>query len=303
MKVKDFERVIFTPGLGRESFNRDYFEVDNTVIIGTTGSGKTTTTHAIVKSILDSNSPCAYSLIYMDMASAGNNPMCNTNRIVSSMAPMEYLSTDYAEMSYRKRAIQMIRHLTLATWWSSISSGEEPDEPRPGKFLIVVIENFDALDRLEQKLVFTMMKTYPFVKFIVNAQKPDAMRDYMDLFTYRIVTRTSTAAESNVVLGCNLGHEKADAYGTVWFYNDNKPNTYRKYSVDMIPVSLLNRFMKVQAGYTGARNPICEDIAATFRNTEMILDFFKKYMGCENDVFRQYIDKFLTDEKEGASNE
>lgn len=303
MKVKDFERVIFTPGQVRGSLNREYYEVDNTVIIGTTGSGKTTTTHAIVKSILDSNKPYAFSLIYMDMASPEINPMCNTNRIISSMSLMEYMSTDNTMMSYRERAVQMIRSLTLATWWASRDLGNDPDDSEPNKCLIVVIENFDMLDSLEQKLVFTMMNACSCVKFIISAQNPENFREYLDMFTYRIVTRVTTALCSDVVLGCNLGYKQADKYGTIWFYSDSTPYVYRKYTVDMTPIPLLNRFMKVQAGYSGVRNPISRDIADALNNTGMIMDFFKKYVGCETDVFRAYIQKHLLSEKEGACNE
>lgn len=48
MKIKDLERVIFTPGVCRESLTSDYYDVDNTIVVGVTGSGKTTTMQAIM---------------------------------------------------------------------------------------------------------------------------------------------------------------------------------------------------------------------------------------------------------------
>ena len=56
MKMKDKEQIIFTPGLDSRSLKMDYYDIDNMVIVGTTGSGKTTALNAIVKSMIESNS-------------------------------------------------------------------------------------------------------------------------------------------------------------------------------------------------------------------------------------------------------
>lgn len=294
MKVKDIERVIFTPGLGRESLTSDYYAVDNMVIVGATGSGKTTTTQAIVKSIIDSNEPDHYSLVYIDMKSHDSNPMCNTNRIIPTMTLMKYLKESPLEWDYKERVVQFVRHLTLLTWWASRDITGDPDAiSMPAKCLIVVIEEFELLPLLERTLVLTMMKACPCVKFILSSQNSYCFRDYMDLFEYRIVTRAADALTSDDILGCNLGYKKADEYGSCWFYCGTTPGVYKKYRVKATPASLLNRLMKAQSGYSGQVNPVVLDDAWYQDNKELVSEYFRSYVGADFGIFDAYIHKEL----------
>lgn len=305
MKVKDIERVIFTPGLSRESLTSDYYAIDNTVIVGTTGTGKTTTTQAIVKSILDSNEPDTYSLLYLDMTGHETNPLCNTNRILSSMTLMRYMKESFPFDTYAERAEQVIRMLSIAMWWSSrkVPSYDEGEPERPPKLLVLVIDGFDALDELEQKLVFTMMKACPFVKVIASAQTAKTFKDFLDLFEYKIVTKVHNALDSDIVLGCNLGYKQADKYGSCWFTSESVPGFYRKYGVKMMSTSLLNRYMKTQAGYEGAVNSIVEDVEDFQQNAKQVSEWFRKWLNCQYDSFNVYIEKELLAPRRGGSYE
>ena len=66
MKTKDRELTIFTPGLDSRSLKIDYFDIDNMVIVGVTGSGKTTALNAIVKSMMESNDSKYLQLVMFD---------------------------------------------------------------------------------------------------------------------------------------------------------------------------------------------------------------------------------------------
>ena len=297
MRMKDYKRVIFTPGLSRESLTSDYYAVDNMVIAGATGSGKTTTIQGIVKSIMDNNEPEEYSLMYIDMKGYASNPMCNTNRIIPSMSLMYTMQEDIIRTDYKERAEQFIRHLAMVAQCPSTESENESDLRFNDKFLIVVIENFEHLDSLERNLVFTIMSTCEYIKFILSVQDADAVKDYMELFSYRIATRLTTALASDIILGCNLGYKQADRFGTCWFYYDKVPGIYRKYRVRCVSQPLLNRFMKAQSGYSGPVNRIVKDYNKSMRDAYRLAADFRRSVNSENDAFRAYIDKFLFNHK------
>lgn len=304
MRMKDYKRVIFTPGLSRESLTSDYYAVDNMVIAGITGSGKTTTIQGIVKSIMDNNDPEEYSLMYIDMSDCTSNPMCNTKRILPTMSLMYSLQEDIILPNYKERVEQFIRHLAMVAQCPSDSELETNDNSRlNNKFLIVVIENFEFLDSLEKGLVFTIMASCPYIKFILSVQGADSVKDYIDLFTYRIVTKLPTALSSDIILGCNLGYKQADRYGSCWFYYDKVPGVYRKYRVRCLSQSLLNRFMKAQSGYSGPVNPIVKEYKDSMKNIYRLAADFRRSVDSEDDAFRAYINKFLINRKrEGDHN-
>ena len=133
------------------------------------------------------------------------------------MTLMKYMKESPAIPTYMERAEQLIRMLSIAMWWSSRevpSVTYDGEKEKPCKLLVLVIDNFDALNGLEQQLVFTTMKVCPFVKVIATAQTAKSFEKFLDLFEYKIVTGVHNALDSDIVLGCNLGYKQADKYGS-----------------------------------------------------------------------------------------
>lgn len=247
MKIKDLERVIFTPGVCRESLTSDYYDVDNTIVVGVTGSGKTTTMQAIMDSIIDSNEPEQFSLMYVDLHTHRSNPFCNENRIIPCMSLMREIYNE--EGTYKEKVQNFLKRLMEIHEYALCGSGVRFDGKRISTRLIIAIDGFEMLDKQYQELVFAIMKKSKCIKFILGMQSIGCCKRYLYLVPYRIVTR-STDEVSNEVLHCNLGHTQADLFGTCWFHDIRKPGQYKKYVVEYLPVSYINRALKVNAGYT-----------------------------------------------------
>lgn len=255
MKVKGLERVIFTPGLCRQSLTSDYYEMENTVVVGTTGSGKTTLMQAIAKSIIDSNDACNFNMAFFDLYGYNYNPICNSNRILPCMDIMHFLfGPEFEGLSYEQKVEQFIAHLPLMAKWEMPDVYDTEASPEERGFLVVMIDGFDRLDKFYQDAVFATMKLSNKIKFIIGVQSSVTVREYLDEIPYRIVTKSITPGDSDIVLGCNLGYTQADDYGTCWFKDERNPYIYKKYSIECIPNSLLNKMMKVYSGYAKGLN-------------------------------------------------
>ena len=271
MMMKDLERVIFTPGVNRETLTCDYYEVDNTVVVGTTGSGKTTTIQGIVNSIISSNEPDTYGLVYFDMGLQEACPFCNKNRVIPSMSLMHdffAIQGDY----YTKVRVFIEKLLLIAECGVFKAYGDEDylrglSKPK----LVIVIDGFDKLKITEQRAVFAIMKMCTEVKFIIGVQSVKHITRYLYLFNYRVSTRISEE-DSNAIMGCNLGYTQADKYGSCWFYDASKTYLYKKYNVPYMSKSLINRNLKVNAGYKGPENCILDLICDGFDRCELYVN-------------------------------
>lgn len=285
MKVKDLERVIFTPGLCRESLTSDYYEIDNMVIVGTCGSGKTTAVQSIVKSIIESNDADAYSLMYLDIEGFVTNPFCNKNRVPSCM---ELMKDFYVrEGSYEEKIEQFLEDLLLIHKWAD-NSDIDVSSRKP--LLIIAIDMFELLNDRCRNMVFALMIEEPCIKFILGTQGVSTLKDRLDLIPYRIITRANTSSDSDTLLGCNLGYTKADVYGSCWFYNTQHPCTYKKYNVEYTPESLLNRMMKVHSGYSGKQNQVVGAIRCGLDRRELFNNYLCSMVGTAVNPVDKYVE-------------
>lgn len=248
MKTKDRELTIFTPGLDSRSLKMDYFNIDNMVIVGSTGSGKTTALNAIVKSMMESNDSKYLQLVMFD----GSNNVCespffNTNRIT----PYTKLQSTFVtpEMFYHE--VYELLHTLLTVASSTVYSIGEDCNGATGHaklvsgVIVVIINEFEALPEYLQYLVrLILRRNSPQVKFILTGQSERPFKDFISDIRYRLTTRVNDEA-SNTLLGCNIGSRCADKYGTCWFYDSEEPDRYSKHVVNYTPESLLNRMMKI----------------------------------------------------------
>ena len=248
MKMKDKERIIFTPGLDSRSLKMDYHDVDNMVIVGNTGSGKTTALNAIVKSMIESNSSEYLQLVMFDGSNDVNeSPFFTTTRITPYTELQRYLGTS-PKMFYH----DIFSILHGLHWVASSVDGDLGEIPAfgtigpkliPGK-IVVVINEFEALPMYLQYLVRLIIKrNSPQVKFILTGQSERPFKEFIKDIRYRLTTRVDNST-SDFLFGCNIGSKRADKYGTCWFYDVTEPDVYTKHIVNYIHDSLLNRMMK-----------------------------------------------------------
>lgn len=255
MKTKDKELTIFTPGLDSRSLKMDYFNIDNMVIVGTTGSGKTTALNAIVKSMMESNDSKYLQLVMFDGANNDyESPFFNQRRFTPHTKLQSIFNTP--DMFYLE--VYELLHTLLAVASTVVHTfGEECDGATgqvkliPGA-IVVVINEFEALPEYLRYLVrLIIRRNSPQVKFILTGQSERPFKDFISNIRYRITTRVNDET-SNILLGCNIGSRRADKYGTCWFYDSEEPDTYSKHVVNFIPESLLNRMIKT---YSSNKEP------------------------------------------------
>ena len=251
MKTKDRERIIFTPGLDSRSLKMDYYDIDNMVIVGTTGSGKTTALNAIVKSMIESNDSEYLQLVMFDgSGNVSESPFFSTTRITPYTELQRYLGVSQ-QMFYHE--VYSILH---GLYWvvSAVDGdlGEVPafgtSEPKllPGK-IVVVINEFEALPTYLKYLIRLIIRRHsPQVKFILTGQSERPFKEFISDIRYRLTTRVNELT-SDILLGCNIGSKRADKYGSCWFYDITEPDDYNKCIVSFTPESLLNRMMKTYA--------------------------------------------------------
>lgn len=259
MKMKDKEQIIFTPGLDSRSLKMDYYDIDNMVIVGTTGSGKTTALNAIVKSMIESNSSEYLQLVMFDGTNNTNeSPFFNQTRIT----PFNELQRNlgFVKGMFYHRVFCLVENLSRVVCTCCSDLGEVSDFVDRNKSvhvpgtIVVVINNFDALPKYIQLYVwYIMMWESSQVKFILTGQSERPFKDYIDSVRYRLITRADDNA-SNILLGCNIASRRADKYGSCWFYDINEPDTYTKHIVNFTPDSLLNRMMKSYASGKPSNN-------------------------------------------------
>lgn len=247
MKTKDRELTIFTPGLDSRSLKMDYFDIDNMVIVGVTGSGKTTALNAIVKSMMESNDSKYLQLVMFDgFNNVCESPFFNSRRIT----PHTELQSIFLNQNMFYHELYNLLHTLLMVANSVVYSvGEEyhglTEYPKlvPG-VIVVVINEFEALPEYLRYLVrLIIRRKSPQVKFILTGQSERPFKDFISDIRYRITTRVDDEA-SNTLLRCNIGSRCADKYGTCWFYDSEEPDYYSKHVVNFTPESLLNRMMK-----------------------------------------------------------
>ena len=251
MKMKDKEQIIFTPGLGSQSLKMDYYDVDNMVIVGTTGSGKTTALNAIVKSMIESNNSEYLQLVMFDgSGNVNESPFFSTTRITPYTELQRYLGIS-PKMFYHE-VYSLLHGLYAMSLVTDGDLGEVPgfgfDKSKllPGK-IVVVINEFEALPTYLQYLTrLIIMRDSPQIKFILTGQSERPFKDFIKNIRYRLTTRVEDKA-SDVLLGCNIGSRRADKYGSCWFYDITEPDIYSKHVVNFTPDSLLNRMMKTYA--------------------------------------------------------
>ena len=298
MKIKDFERVIFTPGLCRQSLTSDYYEVENTVVVGTTGSGKSTLMQAIAKSIIDSNDASQFNLAYFDMYDKEESPLCNPNRIMPCMQIMKCIREEaFACLDYNDRVSQFLAYLPmLAKFGMSTVDEDEYHAGMRDSMLIVIIDGFDKLGDFYRDAVFATMKLTNRIKFILGLQSSVLVRDYLDLIPYRIVTRAHSPKDSDKVLGCNLGYTQADAWGTCWFKDERNPFIYKKYEVEYIPNSFLNRVTKVYASGYKNTNSIVVDYENMLYKMNTYLEWIKELLQDKSADLARFVYYILSEE-------
>lgn len=259
MKTKDRERIIFTPGLDSRSLKMDYYDIDNMVIVGTTGSGKTTALNAIVKSMIESNSSEYLQLVMFDGTNnTKESPFFNQMRITPFTELQRNLG--FVTGMFYHNVFHLVETLSRVVRTCSMDQGEKSDfldrtksVHVPGT-IVVVINNFDTLPKYIQLYVwYTMMWESSQVKFILTGQSERPFKDYLDRVRYRLITRADDST-SNILLGCNIASRRADKYGSCWFYDINEPDTYTKHIVSFTPDSLLNRMMKSYASGKPSNN-------------------------------------------------
>lgn len=259
MKMKDKEQIIFTPGLDSRSLKMDYYNIDNMVIVGTTGSGKTTALNAIVKSMIESNSSEYLQLVMFDGTNNTNeSPFFNQTRITPFTELQRHLA--FTPDMFYHNVFGLVENLSRVVRTCCGDLGEKNDFLDRNKCvhvpgtIVVVINNFDALPKYIQLYVwYTMMWESNQVKFILTGQSERPFKDYLDRVRYRLITRVDDNA-SNILLGCNIASRRADKYGSCWFYDINEPDTYTKHIVSFTPDSLLNRMMKSYASGKPSNN-------------------------------------------------
>lgn len=251
MKMKDKEQIIFTPGLDSRSLKMDYYDVDNMVIVGTIGSGKTTALNAIVKSLMESNSSEYLQLVMFDGSNhVTESPFFSTTRITPFTELQRYLGVSPAMFYHEVHTLLTGLYCMVSTVDGDL--GEVPSldmlttKLLPGK-IVVVINEFEALpDYLKYMIKFIIKQNNPQVKFILTGQSARPFKDFITDIRYRLTTRVDDAT-SDVLLGCNIGSKRADKYGSCWYYDVTEPDTYTKHIVNFTPESLLNRMMKTYA--------------------------------------------------------
>lgn len=251
MKMKDKEQIIFTPGLDSRSLKMDYYDIDNMVIVGTSGSGKTTALNAIVKSMIESNNSEYLQLVMFDGSNNVNeSPFFSTSRITPFTQLQSYLG--FCPKMFYHEVFSLLQTLNIVVTCINGDLGEEPSfglregKLIPGK-IVVVINEFEALPLYLQYLTRMILGWGSSqVKFILTGQSERPFKDFIQNIRYRLTTRVEDKT-SNLLLGCNIGSRRADKYGTCWFYDINEPDTYTKHIVNFVPESLLNRMMKTYA--------------------------------------------------------
>ena len=255
MKTKDKELTIFTPGLDSQSLKMDYFNIDNMVIVGTTGSGKTTALNAIMKSMMESNDSKYLQLVMFDGTNnACESPFFNPRRITPhTKLQSMFISPDmfYLEVHELLHTLLAVASTTVYSIGEYCNVATGRTELVPG-VIVVVINEFEALPEYLRYLVRLIIKrNSPQVKFILTGQSERPFKDFISDIRYRITTRVSDET-SNTLLGCNIGSRCADEYGTCWFYDSEEPDSYSKHIVNFTPESLLNRMMKT---YSSNKDP------------------------------------------------
>ena len=275
MKTKDRELTIFTPGLSSQSLNMDYYEINNMIVSGLTGSGKDTALTAVVKSMIESNKVGKFSYVYIDGMDT-HNPLANSGRI-----------TPYKELQlalgYGLPLLEVYQMLVnLCTVVGTKCEGTDTDPKLVDGTLVVIINNFGAMPEYLQLLVRYLMKwtvSSSEMKVIVACQPSECTRDMLENAPYRLCTRL-VEEESNRLLGCNIAARRADKYGTAWFYNIEEPDKYTKHVVNYTPDSLLNRMMKT---YASGKPSNCR-IVHKYRVLECC-EFDKDLRAVLNDLF------------------
>ena len=295
MKIKDFERVIFTPGVCRNTLTSDYYEVDNMLVVGVSGSGKTTLLQAIMNSIISSNEPRQFSLVHMDMYTNGINPYCNENRVIPCMDLMHDIYAE--EGSYAEKCQKFLDKLFIVHEGLLCGDAVDHEGAAFSTKLIIVIDGFDRLDKIYQQEVFAIMKAHKGIKFILGTQNVEQFRKYLYLVPYRIVTRTSSDT-SNEVLHCNIGNTQADVMGSCWFYDVSNPGVYKKYNVEYMPESLVNRMLKVHAGRSNNAFSISNVVREQLNGLNTARRYIMlKYDADEANLREVYLDNILSTHK------
>lgn len=228
--MKNFDRVIFTPGLCTRSNNKEYYEMDNMVIAGLTGSGKDTLINAILRECILCNEVGKFTYVYIDPIHHEFSPFGNVKRVTM----FNELISHFDENNYLRSVREF---LTRLIWLAESDCKNET--------LIVVINNYDALPKyltmLVEYYVFVLMHS-TMIKFIVSVQGNS--NDYnFKYFRYRALTRT-TEDTSNTLIHCNLASSCADKYGTCWFFDEESPDVYTKVNVEFTPDFLNKRLLK-----------------------------------------------------------
>lgn len=294
MKTKDKELTIFTPGLDSRSLKMDYFDIDNMVIVGGTGSGKTTMLNTIVKSMIDSNDSKYLQLVMFD---GGNNvcesPFFNQRRIT----PYTELQRIFIMPSMFYHEVYNLLH-TLLTVASSVVQpvGEEWNVVTghrklvPG-VIVVIINEFEALPEYLRYLIrFIIRRKSPQVKFILTGQSEKPFKDFISDIRYRVTTRVDDEA-SNVLLKCNIGSRCADKYGTCWFYDSEEPDCYSKHIINFTPDSLLNRMMKTYSSNKESNSLVL----AKYYNVRYDKKDYDMTDQCMEDIYKVNIKALLED--------
>jgi hypothetical protein len=229
--MKNYERVIFTPGLGIRSNTMEYHEIDNIAIAGLCGSGKDTLLNSILVDCILQNSSDKFTYVYIDTFSSGLSPFDNNQRISRYNEPMKLFRRD----DYLNSVKEFLEYLCLL----------EDSKDYKGT-LVVVINNYGSMPKYLSILVEYCLHKFDgsnTVKFLLAGQSSSEFNGILSLMRYRILTRT-TEATSNDMLCCNIASNLSDMYGSCWFYDTKNRYVYTKHTVKFIHKGDINRLLK-----------------------------------------------------------
>ena len=231
--MENTEKVVFTPGLSIRSNTKEYKDLDNTLIAGVPGSGLGTLINDMLYAAINANESRRFSYVFIDGRARFASPFSNIKRL----STYNLLMSELVESDYLNSVHKFLETVSMMSVHYTVN-----------EVLLIVIDGFSKLNVETQQLIRRMLqnaKLNAHVKFwIVADSSLGELREVVDKFRYRIITRCGDEGLSNELLGCNVGARCADKYGTCWFYDKQHPDTYSKLNVCFREDSFYERFLR-----------------------------------------------------------